>query len=381
MQLQHQNIVIIGAGVSGLALAGALHRHGAHCQVYEAEDQLWSLGGGLIIPPNSVKVLERLGLDSVLKVRGVELQEMRIYDASGRLLYARSQQDVAGQHGHALLGLAREDLHRALAEYLPAGTVQTGHRLTGLENHFHEAVARFHNGRQVRADLLVAADGRNSRVRELLYPETRLVPTGDVAYRGVTSQRPAGDLDSTFSEFWGPGRRFTCFRMAENLTYWHAPVRQSLGAPALSKAELLRAFEDFPPAVLDLIAATDQAEITALPIQDISPLPEWWSRRTVLIGDAAHATSPNLGQGAAQALADAEALATWLVTAPDRLTALESYQQQREGTANAATATARAFGEMGQARGVMRFARNLALSINPELARRRIEAFYGDPVS
>ncbi|MDO4263307.1 MAG: FAD-dependent monooxygenase [Deinococcus sp.] len=381
MQFQHQNIVIVGAGVSGLALAGALALQGVSCKVYEASEQLWSLGGGLIIPPNSVRVLERLGLDTVLKVRGVELGDMRIYDVSGRLLYARSQGEVAQQHGSPLLGLAREDLHRVLAEHLPAGTVQTGYRLTGLDNHFHEAVAHFQNGQRVRADLLVAADGRTSQVRTLLYPETRLVPTGDVAYRGITSQRPAGDLAQAFSEFWGPGKRFTCFQMGGGLTYWHAPVRQGTQAPPLDKAGLLDAMREFPAAVLELIATTDESRITALPLQDISPLPEWWNRRTVLIGDAAHATSPNLGQGAAQALEDAEALAAHLLRAPDRLSALEGYQQQREGTANAATATARAFGELGRARGVLRLARNLALSINPELARRRIEAFYGDPVS
>ncbi|WP_261663358.1 FAD-dependent monooxygenase [Deinococcus sp. Marseille-Q6407] len=380
MYLQHQNIAIIGAGVSGLALAGALKLQGVSSRVYEASDQLWSLGGGLIIPPNSVRVLEQLGLDTVLKVRGVELHDMRIYDVSGRLLYARSQGEVAQRHGHPLLGLAREDLHRVLAEHLPEGTVQTGHRLTGLDNEFHEAVAHFQNGQTVHADLLVAADGRDSQVRTLLYPETRLVPTGDVAYRGVTAQRPGGELDQAFSEFWGPGRRFTCFRMSDGLTSWHAPVRQGAGTPLLDKAGLLHAMRDFPPAVLGLIEATDADQITALPLQDISPLPEWWNRRTVLIGDAAHATSPNLGQGAAQALEDAAALAQHLAAAPDRYSALEGYQQQREGTANAATATARAFGELGRARGVARFARNLALSLNPELARRRIEAFYGDPV-
>lgn len=379
MDLQYQNIAIIGGGVSGLALAQALTQQGVSSQVYEASAALSHLGGGLIMAPNSIQVLEELGLGHTVKVHAMPLDRMVIFDATGAELYRRMQSDVAHRFGgHGLMGMPRAELHRSLAEHLPEGTIHTGHRLAGLENGFQEAKAQFAGGHTVTADLLVAADGRDSTVRALLYPETKLVHTGDVAYRGVTSLLPDGALQNAFAEYWGAGRRFTFFRMSEGLTYWHAPIEQSEHIPNLSRAELLHKFRHFPAQVQRLIESTPEDQITALPLRDLSPLPDWWNRRVVLVGDAAHATSPNLGQGAAQAMEDVAALAERLLKDPDRVTALQNYQRIREGTANAAVANARAFGEMGRRRGLGRLARNVALAINPDLARRRIEAFYGE---
>ncbi|RTR25346.1 FAD-dependent monooxygenase [Deinococcus radiophilus] len=379
MQLSHQKIVIVGGGVSGLALAHALQRYGVSSRVYEAAPSLTHLGGGLIMAPNSVQVLEELGLDAVLRVHAVPLEQMVIFDVSGRELYRRSQQEVAHRFGgRGLMGLPRAELHRTLAEHLPAGTVQTGHRLTALDNDFQSVTAHFSQGQRVTGDLLVAADGRDSRVRELLYPETQLVRTGDVAYRGITTLEPSGPLRRAFAEYWGAGRRFTFFRMSQTHTYWHAPVQQRATDPELGHAELLHEFRDFPAQVQGLIESTAAADISALPLRDLSPLPQWWNRRTVLVGDAAHATSPNLGQGAAQAMEDVAALAERLAKDPDRVSALQNYQRIREATANAAVANARAFGELGRRGGLGRLVRNAALSINPDLARRRIEAFYGE---
>ena len=184
--------------------------------------------------------------------------------------------------------------------------------------------------------------------------------------------------DSAFTEYWGAGHRFTFFRMSAGQTYWHAPIEQGEHEPTLSRAELLHKFRHFPAQVQRLIESTPEQDISALPLRDLSPLPDWCNRRVVLVGDAAHATSPNLGQGAAQAMEDVAALAERLALDPDRATALRNYQRIREGTANAAVANARAFGEMGRRRGLGRIARNVVLSINPDLARRRIEAFYGE---
>lgn len=379
MDLQYQNIAIVGGGVSGLALAQALALHNVKTRVYEATPTLSHLGGGLIMAPNSIQVLEELGLDYTLKIHAVPLDRMVIFDATGAELYRRMQGDVAHRFGgRGLMGMPRAELHRALAEHLPEGTVQTGYRLTGLDNGFQSVTAQFAGGQKVTADLLVAADGRDSTVRALLYPETRLVHTGDVAYRGVTSLLPDGALRDAFAEYWGAGRRFTFFRMSEGQTYWHAPVEQSEHEPHLSRAELLHKFRHFPPQVQRLIESTPEAQMTALPLRDLSPLPDWWNRRVVLVGDAAHATSPNLGQGAAQAMEDVAALAERLTKDPDRVTALQNYQRIRESTANAAVANARAFGEMGRRKGLGRVVRNVALAINPDLARRRIEAFYGE---
>lgn len=377
------NITVIGAGISGLALARAVTLHHPHhrVQVHEAQATLRSIGGGLIIPPNSARVLDRLGLGHILDAYGVPLTDMQIIDAkTGRTLYHRPQTAVAQRHGRGLYSLSRTVLHRSLAETLPAGTIHTGHELSGVEYHFDGVAARFTNGAETTADLLVSAEGRESRTRQLTMPETQLVHTGQVAYRGLTTIAPLPQYHNSFVEYWGRGRRFTFFRLAENLTYWHAPVTQTPGATR-KKTDLLREYRDFPEQVIELIAHTDAEHIHGVDLSDIRPLPHWHRGKVVLIGDAAHATSPNLGQGAAQALEDAYSLATQLAPLgdPDLPTlsaALGRYQQERESAANAVVHRSRQIGQLGQAGGAVRLLRNIGMTLSPELARERIEAFY-----
>lgn len=373
-------INIIGAGIGGLAVARALHLRGLQPRVYESSSQMLSLGGGLLIPPNSARILEVLGLGGVLREHGVALSDMQILDAGGKLLYRRDQREVERQYGLPLYAVARTALHRALADSLPAGTVQPGHHLERIQHHFDGVSAFFRGGEEAVSDLLIGADGRSSRARQIILPETRLVPNGQTAYRGVAQTDPLPEWHGTFGEFWGSRRRFSFFRIGEGLTYWHAPVQQAPGNIfGRKKTELLRLYRDFPAQVTDLLANTDEARISAVELGDLSPIPTWWRGRVALLGDAAHATSPNLGQGAAQALEDAEALAECLMLFPgNREEALTRYQHSREAIANAAVQQSRQLGEIGQAGGAMRLLRNFTLSINPELARRRIESFYGE---
>ena len=372
------NINIIGAGIGGLAMARALHLRGLRPHVYESHPHMVSLGGGLLIPPNSARILEHLGLGEVLG-QGVALADMQILDAGGKLLYRRKQEEVRQQYGRPLYAIPRTVLHRALAESLPEGMILPGHHLERIQHHFDGVSAFFRNGQEAVSDLLIGADGRTSRTRQIILPQTRLVPNGQTAYRGVAQTDPLPEWRDTFGEFWGSGRRFTFFRIGEGLTYWHAPVQQAPGNIfERKKTELLRLYRDFPAQVTDLLANTDEARISAVELADLSPIPDWWKGRVALLGDAAHATSPNLGQGAAQALEDAEALAELLMVYPRREEALTRYQHSRERVANAAVQQSRQLGEIGQAGGALRLLRNFALSINPELARRRIESFYGE---
>lgn len=369
------NIHVVGAGISGLAFARAMTLRGQSVQVHEAAPQLQSIGGGLIIPPNSARILERLGVADVLDTHGLALHDMQIIDAGGRVLYHRDQREVARAHGRGLYAISRTALHRALAASLPDGTVHTGRRLLGLTQDAHQVAVTFTDGTRVNAGLLVDAEGRVSRARDLLMPEARLVSTGQIAYRGLTSIDPLPEFRDSFVEFWGRGHRFTFFRIAPGVTYWHAPIQTAPGQTR-RKTDLLREYRDFPDQVIELIAHTQEDRIHPVELSDIDPLPHWHRGRAVLIGDAAHATTPNLGQGAAQALQDADALAQALFSGLPLSLALPAYQRAREGTANSMVQQSRHLGQIGQLRGPARLLRNAALKLSPELARQRIETFY-----
>lgn len=368
------NIVIIGAGIGGLTLARRLSLSGQHPEVYEANPHLKPAGGGLIVPPNSARILESLGLGEVF-ARSVPLTAMQIFDAGGSLLYRREQADVRQKYGHGLWGVSREVLHAALLHSLPDEHIFTGYRLEDVRSMGHQSYVTFGNRRHVTGDLLVAADGAASRVREVLFPEIQLQPTGQTTLRGVADMPLPGHYARTFTEFWGAGMRFTCFPLSERQTYWHAVLKSQnvLGTP--TTGEVAQMYEHFPHPVKELISASSNP-LTVTELRDLSPLPNWSRGNVVLLGDAAHATSPHLAQGAAQAVEDAATLGELLVTESDPLRAMRRYQALREGHANAVVARSRQMGQIGQASGAARFFRNLTLKISPELARSRIEAFY-----
>lgn len=378
MRLGQQRIAIVGGGVAGLSLAGLLRESGAEVTIYERTPGPSHLGGGIILAPNSVRALERLGLAHLAGVHGVPLDRMIIFDHAGGELYRREQADVAHQYGgKGLLGVRRSELHRALFENVPKTWLRFGQELTELKNDFGGATLGFKNGERVHAELVVGADGTHSRTRELLFPSVHLKPTGDVTYRGISTNIPTGKLENAFAEFWGPGRRFSFFRMSETHVYWHASLQQGEDERR-SHADLLQALKDFPAVVHEVLLGTPPTHVVSRLLTDTDPVTHWWNRRVVLVGDAAHATSPNLGQGAAQAMEDAISLADHLTAERDFIAAMSRYQASREATANAAVNNSRNFGEMGRRRGLGRIVRNVAIGINPELARRRIEAFYGE---
>lgn len=373
-----RDVVIIGAGIGGLTLARALTRRGIPVTVYEASADLRAPGGGLIVPPNSARILERLRVTAHLR-QSVPLRRMQILDAGGQQLYGRDQEDVQRDQGFGLWGVPRAALHAALLVGLPEGTVQPGHRLRDFGTLGDRAYAVFDNRRHVIADLIVAADGADSRARQLLFPQAQLRPTGQVALRGVAGVPLPPRHQRAFSEVWGPGRRFTFFPMNEHQTYWHAAL-PGLSLPARPSPDwLAQQYRAFPAPVADLILSSGGSPLTLTELRDLGPLPHWHCRNVALLGDAAHATSPNLAQGAAQAIADAAVLADLLGTGRPLPEVLAHYQRRREAQAAAVVRASRHLGQVGQARGGARWLRNVGLHLNPELARRRIEAFYAEP--
>lgn len=342
-------------------------------EIYEANAHLNPIGGGLIIPPNSARILEELGLGHIFQ-NAVRLESMQIYDAGGALLYRREQDAVRAKFGHGLWGISRGVLHSALIDSVGRENIFTSSRLEEINN-LEDAPYAMIGKKHVTADIFIGADGARSRTRECLFPGLSLNATSQSTIRGVAERVLIGHLERSFSEFWGAGMRFTCFPINGRQTYWHAamPTANMGGTP--SPADLAVSYGAFPRVVTELIEATP-APLIVQELCDLDPLPRWSRGKVVLLGDAAHATSPHLGQGAAQAVEDAMALGTLLLNEGDFAMAVKRYQQEREAHANGVVLRSREMGEVAQMRGVGRFLRNLALKVNPDLARKRIEAFY-----
>ncbi len=330
-------VAIIGGGIGGLFAANALIAHGMRVSVYEQAATLGEIGAGVFLTPNSVRHLQRVGLESAVEKFGARVgKDSHYFRHDGAPIAPVQVTDSSGWN--ATFGMHRADLVALLADALPVGTVHTGHRCTGFAQ---EDIARvtFANGASAQADVVIAADGIHSELRPYVFPPSRPVFHGSVAYRGLVPRETIPHWPIERWQMWlGQGKHFLAFpvRAGQMINYvgfvpadeemkesWSAP-----GDPDL----LRREFAGWDPRIEELLRHVQTTFRWAL--YDREPLPTWTNGRLSLLGDAAHPMLPHLGQGANQSIEDGMALATILAradrnTAPAALAAYERLRRER----------------------------------------------------
>ncbi|MGY1810384.1 FAD-dependent monooxygenase [Blastococcus sp. SYSU D00669] len=359
-------VAVVGAGVGGLAVAAGLQRSGAEVTVFERAEELRPGGSGLSLWANGFAALDALGLgDAVRAVAG---------DAPTGLVAGQRRPDgtwLARTPAAAVAGLRvvhRADLHRVLVGALAGGTLRLGCPVDAVSAAGDEVV---HGGGTERFDLVVAADGIASRVRAGWPGDPGRRYSGYAAWRGVTAA-PV-DLLGGAGETWGRGLRFGIAPLADGRVYWFAvasmPARTAI---ADEHGEVRRLFGGWHDPVPALVAATPPDAVTRLDIDDLArPLPTFRRGRCVLLGDAAHAMTPDLGQGANQALEDAATLVR-LVQGGDLDAALGAYDRLRRPRTQRIARRARALGRVAQwRRPVPAALRDAALRLTPDAAAGR----------
>jgi 2-polyprenyl-6-methoxyphenol hydroxylase-like FAD-dependent oxidoreductase len=345
--------LVVGGGIGGLAAAIALRRAGWAADVVERARELGEVGAGIALWANGLAALERLGLGE--RVRALAMPEgiagIRLPD--GERLFDTASEALRARHGTLVVVLHRAELHGALLDALGRDRVRTGATCVGFAQDASGVTARFADGTTERAALLVGADGLHSVVRAQLHGD------GAPRYAGYTSWRGVTRIDAgrvVPAETWGRGARFGMTPLADGRVYWFATKDAPPGArsPDGERAELLRTFGGWHEPIRALIEATPDDAILRHDIADRPPLGRWGEGRVTLLGDAAHPMTPNLGQGACQALEDAVALGRALAAGyplaggPDVARALRAYERARLPRANAFVRRSRAAGEMGQ---------------------------------
>ena len=316
--------LVVGAGIGGLATAAALRADGHEVEVFERAGALAEAGAGLSMAPNALAVLDRLGVGDEIRRRGGIARTILVRTRSGTVL---SEIDAAGREWE-VVGVHRADLQDVLLR--AAGEVRLGTRVVGFVDTADAVAARLDGGDLAEGDILVAADGINSTVRAQLRPREPLRYAGYVGWRAaIAYDDPV--LEGRFSESWGPRLRVGLITIGRGRLYWFVSERTAEEAtpPADAKRYLIALLEGWHEPIPRVAAATPPAALTRLPIHDRPPVSEWGRGRMTLLGDAAHPMTPNLGQGAAQALEDAIALRDSIRAEKDPVRALRTYEATR----------------------------------------------------
>lgn len=316
MPARRLRAAIVGGGIGGLSAANALVRRGIEVAVYEQASALGEVGAGVFIFPNGRRQLERAGLRDALAKVGARIGDgSEFYRLDGTVVGRVVVTDSSGWNG--LYGMHRADLLAVLADALPPGVVHTGHRCVAFEQDARAAKLFFANGNRAEADVVIGADGIQSVLQRYVVEPSTPEYSGSRAYRGLIARAKVPGWRDEAQQIWmGDGKHFIVFpvRRGEMLNYVGFVPTSSETAESWSavgdRNELAASFAGWDKRVVDLLAKVETCFWWGL--YDRAPLRSWTNGRLTLLGDAAHAMLPHLGQGANQAIEDGVALAVFL---------------------------------------------------------------------
>ncbi len=350
MGIHTLNIGIVGGGIGGVATAVALRRAGIEATVYERAPELREVGAGMMLWPNATRVLRELGLLETVAALSGPSRNFLVRASAGAILM-----DIAlGRFEVPALCTRRADLLDALLSALPPGCVRLGHDFQSFERRKRGVAVHFSGpdgaGVSAEHDVLIGADGIRSRVRAQLLGVHEPIYRGYTVWRGLARLNGAVPSGSN-SETWGRGKRFGILNTGGDRFTWYATANtdsRHVDGPEGRKGELLRMFAGWHEPVAGLIEGTDEGSILKNGACDLAPLKRWGHGRVMLLGDAAHPCTPNLGLGGCMALEDALVLAKSFAKEATAELALRRYESLRRRRTSHVQQRSLLMGHIGQ---------------------------------
>lgn len=329
-------IAIIGAGLGGATAAAWLQGEGFPVLIYEQARSFERIGAGIHVSANVMKVLRRLGAEQRLNEIAIhpDVFTSRKWD-TGEVLFELPLGGTGEQkYGAGYITVHRHDLHAAILEKVAPCTIAFGRRLSHVRQDGTVVQLSFADGSKAEADVVIGADGVNSKVREAVVGPSQSRFSGAVAHRALYPSTLLGGMQiRNCTKWWGPNSHILIYyiEQSRNEIYLVTSAKGEWNSQAswvfCSQAEVINAFAGFHPEVCAVIERAPQ--LTKWPILDIEPVDTWSKGRLVLLGDACHAMMPYMASGAAMAMEDAAVLARCLVQADDHATAFGLYQTSR----------------------------------------------------
>lgn len=361
------SISIIGAGIGGLTLGNVLKQLDIDFTVYESAPEIRPVGAGIMMAVNAMQVFDTLGLKEKIENAGNKIHAISITDENLRLISKTDVLALEKKYNSCNVAIHRAELQKILAEAIGFKRIKLGHSLRSIEQQ-EQYVLNFNNGNHVESTVVFGVDGIHSKVRTQIIKRGKIRNAAQKCWRGWADFTLPEEYEHEAFEMWEKGKRFGFVQMSGNKVYWYAVVNNSIYKDSHTAAEH---FKGFYPLVLQLIEATLQEHTILNDLTDLVPIPKWYADNLCLIGDAAHATTPNMGQGACQAIEDAYIIGKLLKNSKNFNSVFREFQEIRRKKVDRVVSTSWHIGKFSQWEKAT-FLRNFLMKSIPESINKRL---------
>lgn len=343
-------IAVIGGGIGGLCTAYALQRQNFSVDVFEATSTFRPIGAGIGIGSNAMQALIDLGIGEEIYQDGTNLTTQIFLNAKGKQLNTIDFSALKKLYGQSNITIQRADLHQTLYDAIQKENLFLNKRCLRVEPHQNGCTLYFSDETTASYDYVIAADGIHSPIRKQYIPSSEPRYAGYMCWRGIAQAHPLVE-NATSVEIFDTIGRFGYAPLKDGKIYWFACVNTAENNTFLhhlEKQQLANLFSSFPKQVSEIILSTEQQDILHHDLYDIAPLKKFHFNRVILLGDAAHATTPNMGQGAGQAIEDALVFSEALAQHKDFHQAAQQYEKIRLAKTKKVTQLSRQIGIAAQ---------------------------------
>lgn len=368
--------IIIGAGIGGLTTAIALAQKGIQVQIYERASEIKEVGAGVWIAPNGMQIFDKLGIAQEVAVAGKKLKRISVVDLKYKPISVIDGAEIEAQYQFGTIAIHRATLQQILASKIQQQNLHLNKVFKHYELNGAGVTVYFEDGSTAEADFLICADGLKSKARYQMLGPQKLRDSGQSCWRFTTAfDLPKEEQDNMY-EVWAntKGLRVGYSKIDDKRVYVYITNNKKQAAShhdMNTKKYLLDICKPFSKTIADLIEAVEEKEIIQTDLFDFKPIQKWTDGCVALIGDAAHATTPNLGQGACQAIEDAWALAEQLSTTNQIEEGLQNFQKSRLEKATFITNTSWLFSQMTNTSGLMKTIVKMVLRATPAAVNKK----------
>ena len=373
--------LIIGGGIGGLSLANALQQRNIAYQLFEAAPAFGEVGAGILLGANAMQIYQDLGLAESIYQKGQVLHAAHITDETGRMISSMPLQQMEKTYGVKTVIIHRAALIEVLKASLDTAHLELGKRAEKVFDLDKKPIIQFSDGSLSSGDCIIGADGIHSQLRQQIFPSRQKRYLGQTCWRGLVDFQLPETYRKVLTERWGKTGRFAFVAVNDHQVYWYAVMTAPKGQKDVQESiiqDLKNSFAHFEGPIAEILDNTEVKNILRNDIYDLKPQKGWSHQKVSFLGDAIHATSPNLGQGGAQAIEDAHALAYCLDQYQEIAQAFKQYEKYRFPKATFVVKQSKLFGELAHKKQAwVQVVRNFLLrSIPPQLFLKQMEKIY-----